>query len=203
MPTISVGQVGQPSVDLLLNNPRDRVFRVGTIYSDAVLPVTGTDRDGARLCAALELHVCGQHQLVVLQQRSAFIKGRIPSFRRELLAWMKRAGFAECLVLGGVSSHIRKDAELEGSVFRFLATDTATGEKLVNEFAWKEYTIVKETEEFARTPGDVSNTTLAVPGSGILKSLYEDCVREDVCCTAFLVFCNPGNTIHEAVQLVE
>jgi len=204
MPTISVGQVGQLSVDLLLNNFRDRVRKIGTIYSDAVLPVAGTDRSGSGLCAALELHVCEDHRLVILQQRSPFVKGRIPAFRRKLLAWVKRVGFAETVVFGGVSSHIRKDAELEGSVFRFLTTSNEIREKCSDEFKWREYVITKEKEGFAgETIDETTAKMLAVPGSGILKSLYEDCTQGDVCFSAFLVFCNPGNTIHEAVQVVE
>jgi len=206
MPTISVGQVGQLSVDLLLNNFKNQVRKVGTVYSDAVLPVTGVDRSGTGLCSALELHVCEDHKLVILQQRSPFVKGRIPSFRRKLLAWLKRSGFVETFVLAGVSSHIRKDAELEGSLFRFLTSNNKAREKFLNEFKWREYVITKQVESLTggvSVPDEAAAKTLALPGSGILKSLYEDCIQEDICFSAFLIFCNPGNNIHQAVQLVE
>jgi len=206
MPTISVGQVGQLSVDLLLNNFKNQVRKVGTVYSDAVLPVTGVDRSGTGLCSALELHVCEDHKLVILQQRSPFVKGRIPSFRRKLLAWLKRAGFVETFVLAGVSSHIRKDAELEGSLFRFLTSNNEAREKFLNEFQWREYVITKQVESLTggvNVQDEAVAKTLALPGSGILKSIYEDCIQEDICFSAFLIFCNPGNNIHQAVQLVE
>jgi len=208
MPTLSVGQVGQLSVDLLLNNFRDEVCTLGIIYSDAVLSVTGIDRTGTHLVSALELFICESHKLVILQQRSPFVKGRIPTFRRKLLAWVKQAGFTEMLVLAGVSSHIRKDAELGGSLFRFLTSNNEVREKLLKELTWREYVITKQVESLTglstcTTAGVEGTKTLALPGSGILKSLYEDCIEEDISFAAFLVFCNPGNTIHEAIQLVE
>jgi len=37
----------------------------------------------------------------------------------------------------------------------------------------------------------------------MLKSLLEDCVGGDVSLCALLMFCNPGNTVHEAMKLME
>jgi len=194
MPTVSVGQVAQLSLDLLLNTYGDKVKKVGSVYSDAVLPITGVDRNTQNMCMALELHVCDEHKIVILQQRSPFVKGRVPSFRRQLLAWVKGCGFSEIVVLSGVSSHIRNDAELDGPGLRFLASSNDVREKVSQEFSWREYVITKE---------EHGKKSLNLPGSGILKSLYEDCIQEDISCCALLMFCNPGNTVHESMELIK
>jgi len=206
MPTISVGQVGQLAIDLLLNNLHNKLRRVGIIYSDAVLPVTGVDRSGSHLCASLELYECAEHKLVILQQRAPFVKGRVPSFRRRLVEWVKRVGFVETIVFAGVSAHIRKDEELQSNVipFRFITTDPLKREKLITEYQWKEYGVSKQQDETATATTTATTTTaFEVPGSGILKSLYEDCVEADVCLCAYIMFCNPGNTVYEAMKLIE
>jgi len=203
MPTISVGQVGQLAIDLLLNNLHNKLRRIGIIYSDAVLPVSGVDRSGSHLCASLELYECTEHKLVILQQRAPFVKGRVPSFRRRLVEWVKRVGFVETIVFAGVSAHIRKDEELQCNdiPFRFITTDPQIREKLVTEHQWKEYGSSKPQDETSTTT--TTTATFEVPGSGILKSLYEDCVEADVCLCAYIMFCNPGNTVYEAMKLIE
>merc|ERR1712080_78061 len=193
MPTVSVGQVGQLAIDLLLSNMGDKVRKIGVIYSDAILPVIGREQVGKHLCMGLELYESKEHKAVILQQRAPFVKGRASSFRSTLITWIKHAVFTDILVFAGVSSHIRKDAELEGSLFRFLSSNKDLKQKLTGEYNWREYVIMKS---------DNSNDIL-VPGSGMLKTLYEDSSKEGINFCGFLMFCNPGNTIHEAVQLVE
>jgi len=193
MPTISVGQVGQLAIDLLLTNIGDKVTKLGVIYSSAVLPIIGRQKSDNSLCMGVELYESKEHKLIILQQRAPFVKGRIPSFRSKLLAWIKHSCFTDMLVLSGVSSHIRRDAELEGSLFRFLTINKDLNVKLTSEYKWREYLITKS---------DDSNS-IQVPGSGMLKALYEDTMKEGISFCSFLIFCNPGNTIHEALQLVE
>jgi len=195
MPAISVGQVGQLAVDLLLSNLGDEVTKIGDIYSDAILPIIGRqDRQTDKgLCTGLELYESKTHKLIILHQRAPFVKGRIPSFRRRLISWIKNSLFSKVFLFTGVSSHIRKDADLSGSLFRFLTTDGELKTKFSTDYNWKEYTTKKseDTNDFL------------IPGSGILKSLHEDCIKEEISFSSFIVFCNPGNTIREATQLVE
>jgi len=193
MPAISVGQVGQLAVDLLLSNLGDKVSQIGSIYSDAILPVIGQQEKDIGLCMGLELYKSETYKLVILHQRAPFIKGRIPSFRTKLISWIKSACFNKVFLFTGVSSHIRKDAELVGSLFRFLTTDEELKKKFTSEYNWREYVIKKS---------DDSNE-FQIPGSGILNSMYEDCSKEKISFSSFIMFCNPGNTIREAMQLVE
>lgn len=193
MPAISVGQVGQLAVDLLLNNLGDKVTKIGDIYSDAVLPIIGRQEKDIGLCTGLELYESTGHKLIILHQRAPFVKGRIPSFRKKLILWLKMSAFQKVFLFTGVSSHIRQDAELSGSLFRFLTTDTELKSKFTSDYDWREFSICK-------TDG---TNELLLPGSGILKSLQEDCIKEKISFTSFIMFCNPGNTIREAMQLVE
>jgi len=194
LPTVSVGQVGQLTVDLLLSNLGDKVNKVGDVYSDALLPIVGRQLNNAGLCTGLEIYECHQHKLVILQQRAPFVRGRIPTFRQKLLQWVSRSAFAKIVVFGGVSSHIRKDSELVGSPFRFLTTSEDERETYLSEAhpGWREYAIKKPDGS-----GDFE-----MPGSGIMKSLYEDCVKDGVSLAGLIMFCNPGNTIREAMELL-
>jgi len=195
--SVSIGNVGQLCAELLLSNLKNDVQKVAFIEDDAVLPMIGrkVSRDGqSQLCHALEVYVCEGKKLVILQQRAPLVKGRIPSFRKKLISWMKLSGFTTTYTLSSVSSHIRMDEDLQGAQFRFLCTSSGLRDDFINNQQWMEYSCKKV------YPDGQERYTL--PGSGIVRSLFEQCKEEDIPFVSLLMFCSPGNNSHEALQLL-
>lgn len=194
LPSVGISHVGQMAVDMLLFNLKDTLKRVSDIYDEAILPLVGIDVDGT-MCQCLEVYQSEDLKLVVLQQRAPFVKGRIPAFRSRLLQWVRECQFGKVVMLSGVSSHVRTDAELNaGSPFRFLCTNEELRVTCNDNFKWSEYSIKKTLEH---------KESLELPGSGILKSLYEDCKNEGIPFLAMLTFCNQGDATNEVYSLIQ
>lgn len=194
LPSVSISNVGQLAVDMLLHNLKDKVKKVSGIYDEALLPVAGNDHNG-EIFESMEVFEAESLQLVIIQQRAPFVKGRIPSFRQRLLAWIERCQFKKVTILSSVSSHVKTDADLnESSPFRFLCNKDTIRKELVSKHQWIEYSVKKLLEH---------KESLELPGSGIAKSLYEDSESLNIPFLVCLVFCNHGDSrkeLHVAMQ---
>jgi len=141
-PTVSVGNVGQLTVDLLVSTLNMK--KVGLINDPALTPVIGNDpyahslssrvgtldlnqqHDGSSsspcLMTGCEVYESSFHRLVVMQLRSPLIPGRQSAFLRRLLAFIREKELASTLFLSSCHAHERLDAQLSGDQFRYLAT---------------------------------------------------------------------------------
>lgn len=193
IPAVSISNVGQMAVDMLLFNLGEKIKKVSDIYDDAVLPAVGRDPNG-QICNNLEVFESEELKLVIIQQRAPFVKGRIPIFRQRLINWIKECEFGRVVMLSSVSSHVRTDKEInDGSQFRFLCVDEKLNSTFVNSYGWLEYSIKKPLEH---------KETLELPGSGMVKSFYEDCTTSEISFAALLVFCNQGDATIEIQSLL-
>jgi len=202
LPAVSVGEIGQLSIDLLISN-MEGVRTVGQILHHSILPMIARDafhEDSQKLCSALEVYSCPEKKLLVFQQRSPFVKGRIPQFRDCLLAWIKEQQISRVIHLSSCSAHVRTDSDLIGSQFRFLVCcDDELKEEFKAKFNWKEF----DTKRTKLNNEMEDEQSLHMPGSGITKSLMEDCDRLGVPFVAFVPFSNPGTSLDEVHVVVE
>jgi len=196
LPSVGISNVGQLAVDMLIFNLGDKVKRISGIYDEALMPVTGIDhvrsstngKDGS-LLEPMEVFESTELKLIIIQQRAPFVKGRIPAFRERLSQWIDACGFERVIMLSGVSSHVKTDMDLtQKSPFRFLCNRDDLKQSMVSEHGWLEYSIKKTFQH---------KETLELPGSGIVKSMFEDSIAsQDSASTTFmalLVFCNQGD----------
>ncbi|XP_065671191.1 proteasome assembly chaperone 2-like [Hydra vulgaris] len=191
MTSVSFGNVSQLTTDLLLEHLD--IVLLGFIIDDAVLPVTGPQpfSDGShKLCASLEVFECREHSLIIVQQRAPFIKGRITAFCKKLFSWIDKSCFSKVVMYAGLSSHIRNDCDLQRDSFRFLTTDLELKKKMVDDLCWEEYSHKK-------TDGSIT-----LPGSGIIKLVYEECNKRLLKFTALLVYCVPGYEFDDVILLL-
>ena len=201
-PAVSVGQVGQLAVDLLLENVNPTPQKIGYIYHDSLLPMIG--RDPSRnntICTSLEVFVSHEQQLVIMQQRAPFVKGRVPRFRSALMKWIRHVGIKQVVVLSSCSAHICQDVHMSGSRVRYLLSDvdSALTERFENEFGWKRFDIMR-----TRLNDDMQDEKVFhIPGGGIVRSLLDDCSKDNIPCVALMTFTNPGTDLVLAQQLVE
>jgi hypothetical protein len=124
LPAVSVGNVGQLAVDVVLATLQPAL--VGQLHHDALIPCCGSDPlDAAstRLTTAMQLYVNEAAQLAVLQLRSGLLPGQGGAFLADLLAWCAASGPpARLVMLSSSHLHERTERQLTGSPLRYLAS---------------------------------------------------------------------------------
>lgn len=198
LPAISVGNVGQLTVDVLIATTQAE--KVGSIYDESLLPVIGNDpfseADTALSCqlsTCCDVYSVKSKQFMIIQQRASFVKGKRKLFRKKLLEWIKNQQFKVVYLIGSMYAHMRTDQQLTGLQFRYVATDEA--KSLVPTFSkWIE--LEDTADEFGRSEK-------RFPGSGIFKTLYGDCIEEKIAFVGLLMFCAEGDNSLDAVKMAD
>lgn len=131
MPALSVGNVCQMAVDLLLNTflnaPNGSVIKVGHLAQSSVQPSVGPNAFGrAGLTVNMELFAVHAAKVIFLQQRAPCVQDMHEIFVHELFGWSSKAGIAEVVVLAAVDAGGRPDAYLKRGPQPFHIPTTAT-----------------------------------------------------------------------------
>mmetsp|Transcript_4253 Transcript_4253/g.15305 ORF Transcript_4253/g.15305 Transcript_4253/m.15305 type:complete len:266 (+) Transcript_4253:277-1074(+) len=115
LPLVSVGNVGQLAVEMLLTGSAELSTRqVGALESDLVLPCSGSTPQG-RLILPLEVYQSGDRgnkSLSLIQQRSPVAAGMHEQFASELAPLLKSATFREVVVVGSLDAKHMTDSQL-------------------------------------------------------------------------------------------
>jgi len=211
VPSVSVGNVGQLAVDLIISTLV--MEKVGIILDDSITPLVGNDPfhgcissrvgtiglqkcDSPRpfsLMTSCEVFESKSHQLVVIQLRSPLIRGRKGTFRRKLVDFAKSYGFRQTILMTSMHSHERLDSQLTGDQFRFVATPTFNFQL---PDSWKRLEDRPVREEHL---GQEINPYM--PGGGIAKPLFHLCTAEQLPLAVLVVFCSEGDNVPEAFQI--
>ncbi|XP_062915691.1 proteasome assembly chaperone 2 [Mobula hypostoma] len=203
MPVVSVGNVGQLAVDLIISTLN--LPRVGYIHTDCLVPVVGnnpyatTMENSSEMCTSSEVYASGEQKLAVLQIRSPIVRGKQRTFRQQLLSWIKESEFSRVILLSSSYAHHRVDQQLIGTPLRYLATpalQSIVGDKF-QTLKWKE---MEKVPAFPRI--SEVEMELCIPGGGITKSLYADSCTEGVPLAVLLIFCSEGDNIPDALNLL-
>lgn len=118
VPSVSVGNVGQLCVDLLLETLPD-ARRVGFLHHESVLPAVGaaggpasSSSSAAAAVLPVEVWSVPSLRLAVVQRRAPCAPGRRAAFAADLAAWARDAGVARAVLLCSAPAHRRGDREL-------------------------------------------------------------------------------------------
>ncbi|KAM4688586.1 proteasome assembly chaperone 2 [Discoglossus pictus] len=203
MPAVSVGNVGQLAVDLVISTLN--IPKVGFFYTDCLVPMVGnnpyaTNEENAKeLCTNAEVYALLSRKLVVLQLRSPIIKKKSKSFRQQLISWIKRCAFVKVILLSSSHAYQRDDQQLFGTPFRHLVTPILQKSvaEVLKELEWKEMEMVSS------YPGlNDAEQKISIPGGGFTKQLYSDCCSEGIQMAIVLKFCSEGDNIPDAFALL-
>jgi len=210
VPTISVGNVGQLSADLIISTLL--MDRIGYIHHPSMLPVAGNnpfaheDATGCRLTTCCEVYESMATQMMVIQQRAPFIKGRKKEYIEWLTKWIKDRHFGRIVILTSSFAQERLDHQMGGSPFRILKSksmDEQSGDLFHCKMNWNE--LEKRHSFPAPTPQQVAsgedNQLVYMPGSGIAKTLFEKC--QDECVLVFMMFVSEGDNAHDALAMAD
>ncbi|KAJ1190871.1 hypothetical protein NDU88_000190 [Pleurodeles waltl] len=202
LPAVSVGNVGQLAVDLIISTLK--MVKVGYFHTDCLVPMAGSDPyadlgANSKLSINAEVYLLPDKKLAVLQIRSPLIKNKAKSFRQALISWIKRSEFAQVILLSSSHAYQRDDQQLLGTPFRYLLTPAmqSCAGNAMHELHWKEM------EKVVPYPGvNETEKRIIIPGGGITKSLYSDSCAEGIHMAVLLKFCSEGDNILDAFGLV-
>ncbi|NXX90076.1 PSMG2 protein, partial [Centropus bengalensis] len=203
MPAVSVGNVGQLAVDLVISTLN--MTKVGYFYTDCLVPMVGNnpyataEENSVELSINAEVYSLPSKKLVVLQIRSPFIKNKYRPFCQALLSWVETSKCARVILLSSSHAYQRDDEQLLGTPLRYLLTphlERAVG-GLLQELNWKEM------EKAAAYPGiSDAEKVLHIPGGGITKRLFTESCSKGIQMAVLLKFCSEGDNIPDAFTLV-
>ncbi|KAJ8041194.1 Proteasome assembly chaperone 2 [Holothuria leucospilota] len=211
LPAVSIGNVGQLAVDLLVTMLNMK--KVGYLYHSSLQSLCGNDAFSAsafsegKLTIGIEVFESAEKKLVCIQQRVLFVKGRQAAFRQELREWVKACQFSSVILLTSSSAHERIDCQLTGSPFRYLATPAFSKQegKSFEKFGWLQ--LEKREDAWSGIHGNQTDIPeeargVFIPGGGLASRLFSECCKEDIPLTILLVFCSEGDNIPDALNLV-
>lgn len=104
LPALSIGNVGQLAVDLLVSSTRAE--RIGYLDDPFVLPCVGNDAYGpipcGELALPLEAYESTSNSVAFLQQRSPVVKGMLLEFAKNLANFAASSGKKHAVVLSSL-----------------------------------------------------------------------------------------------------
>ncbi|CAK7311257.1 Proteasome assembly chaperone 2 [Vulpes lagopus] len=204
MPAVSVGNVGQLAIDLIISTLNMR--KIGYFYTDCLVPMVGNnpyataEENSTELCINAEVYSLPSKKLVALQLRSIFIKYKSKPFCEKLLSWVKSSNCAKVIVLSSSHSYHRNDLQLRSTPFRYLLTPIVqkSVQNRIQSLNW---------EEMEKSPCipeiDDSEFCIRIPGGGITKTLYDEGCSKEIPVVVLLKFVSEGDNIPDALGLVE
>ncbi|XP_033755057.1 proteasome assembly chaperone 2-like isoform X2 [Pecten maximus] len=210
---VSVGNVGQLAVDLLISTLW--MERVGHIHHESILPLVGNDPFAhedfldCKLVTSCDVYESIEHKVVVIQQRAPFVRGKMGMFRQWLKEWIISKSFTKLVILTSSRSEERLDVQLQGDQLRYLASKSMDESTIGQRFQspplnWLD---LERRHTFpAPTPDELQKGLkqadyIYIPGGGIAKSLMEECGK-DMPVLVLLLFCSEGDNAQDAIFLV-
>lgn len=208
LPAVSIGNVGQLAVDLLISSIcHHDDCRMGYCYDSCFLPVVGNDAFNqsngflGKLNVSVEVYKNEDHKLIIMQQRAPLVKGCQAEYCRKVTEWIKSCNFKQVILFSSINASERNDSQIIGSPFRYLVTPTSSPlSSLFHEtLSWKE---LEKRSNFSNVTEEWSKgQEVFCPGSGFTKKFYETCCRTGVALVVLLEFCSEGDNVFDAVNL--
>uniref|UniRef100_A0A2K5UC28 Proteasome assembly chaperone 2 n=1 Tax=Macaca fascicularis TaxID=9541 RepID=A0A2K5UC28_MACFA len=202
MPVVSVGNVGQLAMDLIISTLS--MSKIVYFYTDCLVPMVGNnpyataEGNSTELSINAEVYSLPSRKLVALQLRSIFIKYKSKPFCEKLLSWVKSSGHARVIVLSSSHSYQRNDLQLHSTPFRYLLTPSMqrSVQNKIKSLNWQEMEKSRCIPEI-----DDSEFCIRIPGGGITKTLYDESCSKEIQMVVLLKFVSEGDNIPDALGL--
>ncbi|KAG2705547.1 hypothetical protein I3760_05G059800 [Carya illinoinensis] len=128
LPALSIGNVGQLAVDLLVSSTRAE--RIGFLDDPNVLPCVGNDAYGpvpqGELALPLEAYDLSSNGLTLLQQRSPVVKGKMVEFAKNLADFAAASGKKDVLVLSSLDFARWRNIDMSSGLQMYYLSSTNT-----------------------------------------------------------------------------
>ena len=106
LPAISVGNIGQLAMDILLATLKAK--RLTSCHHPALVPLVGSDPldvNSTELMTACDIYKpdkCLRNNVILMQIRSAIVRGKSNEFLDDLLSWCMNVGIMQGNILKGI-----------------------------------------------------------------------------------------------------
>ncbi|XP_075218517.1 proteasome assembly chaperone 2 [Lycorma delicatula] len=207
IPTISVANVPQLTVDLVIKNTP--CVKIGTFWHKAFLPYISPDSfddSNPDLCTTGEVYFNKEKMILVFQIRSPILGKKLTvDFLMKLCSWLSKHKVANVIALSSIYSHLRLDEEIRDqsifSEFRYIVSPlfkTQDFEK-IKSLDWKQYLYS------ARMPSEIESDSLGLKyvGAGFSYHLYKECLEQNLPCLVLLKFSSDGYNIPDAEKYLQ
>ncbi|XP_047469047.1 proteasome assembly chaperone 2-like [Penaeus chinensis] len=126
IPSVSVGNVGQLTIDLLISTLPTK--KIGIVHHPAIHAMVGGDPynpSSKEVTTSADLHLVEEHSIVILQIRAPLIKHERQKFLEELVAWCKNVGIKDVVMLSSCNAYERWDSQISGTQLRYYTSNVS------------------------------------------------------------------------------
>lgn len=202
-PSVSIGNIGQLSVDLLITS-LSNTLKAGYLLTDLVQPIVGHDpfvQNSTDLSMSCELYENKALKLVILQQRAPLFKGKRNAFVELLANFIQKENFKESICLTSSNAYERLDSQLSGVQCRYLASNPlkSTIDASLNWQILEKRIDHNNNQNELKQPEQLASF---IPGGGIAQKFFVKCQEKNLNSYVLIVFAHEGNNIPESIQLV-
>ncbi|XP_042891164.1 proteasome assembly chaperone 2-like [Penaeus japonicus] len=167
IPSVSVGNVGQLTIDLLISSLPTK--KIGIVHHPAIHAMVGGDPYNPKskeVTTSADLHLVQEHSLVILQIRSPLIKHEKQKFLEELVAWCKNTGIKDVVMLASCNAYERWDSQISGTQLRYYINVPESCEQMLRSVGAAE--LEERTDEFGKKHRFLS-------GAGFVQPFMDIC----------------------------
>ncbi|CAH1779728.1 unnamed protein product [Owenia fusiformis] len=211
VPCVSVGNVGQLAVDLIISTLCMK--KIGYMDDESILPLVGNDPFASgttgnlcNLSVSCEVYMSVVHKVVAIQQRAPFVKGKAGAFRERLVRWIKDRGLNRVVIATSSHAYMMMDMQIQGgTLLRYLISPQLYekgGESILKTLNWQE--MEKQPVDPQGVMGNTDKETqmeIKIPGGGIGLKLYNDCCKEKIPTLLCSKFCSEGDNVADGIDV--
>ncbi|OWM79272.1 hypothetical protein CDL15_Pgr003444 [Punica granatum] len=222
LPALSIGNVGQLAVDLLISSLRAE--RIGLLDDPYILPCVGNDAyrpvPQGELALPLEAYDSTSNGLTLVQQRSPVVKGMMIEFAKNMADFAVASGKKRVVVLSSLDFGRWQRIDMSsGLQTYYLSSSNPDGtDDLCEQLGWKklpEYNLDQRCWKYLRTVAEgnsAAEDTLPAEDdfeeedyypSLPFSALFSCFKAKGLEVTCLLCYCSEGDNIPEAIHLAE
>ncbi|XP_046672332.1 proteasome assembly chaperone 2-like [Homalodisca vitripennis] len=199
VPAISVSNVGQLAVDLLIHS--SGAEKVSNLWHEAFIPLVGAHPykdDSTELCTEFEVYQLTQHKVLFLQFRSPLWVSKEEEFLNHLVKWFEQLEADKVIILSSLYDYERNDNQIvEPHVRCCVCPLTQSLYQSVFRSLNCRYMEVKDDADKT----GIMSPSMYLPGAGFTQNLHLKCIERKIPCVSFMKFCSDGDNTPEALDL--
>ncbi|KAJ4962566.1 hypothetical protein NE237_022505 [Protea cynaroides] len=222
LPALSIGNVGQLAVDLLVSSTR--ADKIGYLDDPLVLPCVGNDAyepvPRGLLALPLEAYDSPSNALTLIQQRSPVVKGMMVEFAKNLANFAASTGKKHVTVLSSLDSGKRQKLDVlsETQIYYLSTANNDGSDNDCERIGWKrlhEYNPVQRSWKYLDdlAKGDsLLEDNLSIEDelghedyfpSLPFAAIFSCCKAKGLKVTCILCYCSEGDNIPDSLLLAE
>ncbi|KAK9741993.1 hypothetical protein RND81_03G141900 [Saponaria officinalis] len=221
VPAISIGNVGQLAVDLMISTTK--AHKIGYLDDPSLLPCVGNDAFGplplGDLALPLEVYNLASDGLTFVQQRSPVIKGMMVQFAKNLADFAVAAGKKHVILLSSLDFQRWQKVDMSSGIqIHYVSSSNADGtDDDCEKLGWKKLEEYKPSQRrwaYLQTIAEGSSLEEDAPSEEIdededyfaslpFAALFSCFKARGLKVTCLLCYCSEGDNIADSINLAE